>query len=351
MSTMHAAQLFGPGDLRISEVTAPSPGAGEILLTTAAASVCGSDLRMIANGYRGVDEDHPLTLGHEFSGTITALGEGVTGYEVGARVAVAPNYGCGVCEWCVGGMTHLCPSYQAFGINIPGAFAQQVLVPAAPVAQGNVLTLTDDVSFEVASLYEPMSCVVNAQERLAVGQNDTVLIVGAGPIGLMHALLARARGAARVLMTDRAPQRLEISTEIAPFIEVLANAEDLAAGARAATGGRGIDVAIVAAPAPSAQAEVIEAMAMNGRVMYFGGLPASAGPVPVDTNLIHYQQLVVTGTARASVSQYRAVAGLVSSGQIDLAPLVSRSFPLAEIGAAVEFASSGQGIKTVISFA
>ncbi|QAY63121.1 Zn-dependent alcohol dehydrogenase [Xylanimonas allomyrinae] len=347
---MRAARLYGPGDIRVTEVGRPRPGPGEILLRTTAASLCGSDLRMIANGYRGVDVDHPLTLGHEFAGTIAEVGPGVVGYEVGQSVAVAPNYGCGRCEWCVRGMTHLCPVYEAFGITIDGAFAEFVLVPAGPVAQGNLLVLQPDTAPETAALYEPLSCVVNGQDVIGVGVDDVVLVVGAGPIGLMHAFLARARGAARVMLTDLSAERVAACVRLGSFIEAVPAQEAMVGSVLSHTGGRGVDVAITAAPSAAAQAAVVEAMATNGRVLYFGGLPKSAGRVQVDTNTIHYRQLRVCGSARASVAQYRTAAAVAQGGAVPLPPMISKVFPLAEFSGAVAFAGAGQGIKTVISY-
>jgi L-iditol 2-dehydrogenase len=346
---MLAAKLFGTNDVRVVECEVPSITDDEILLKTKAAAICGSDLRMIGNGYKGVDEQHPLTLGHEIAGVIERVGNSVKGYRTGMRVSLAPNMGCGVCDQCVSGNTHLCPDYRAFGINMDGGFAEYVRIPAAAVSQGNIVVLEDNIPFEVAAVFEPMSCVLNGQERAQVRLNDTVLIVGAGPIGVMHAMLARAKGASKILIRDFSKERMEQCVQIDPSA-VAIERDDLKAAVTELTGGRGVDVCITACPSSAAQASSLELMAMNGRVLFFGGLPSGKDHVTMQTNLIHYRQLGVFGSARSSVSQYRDIAKLYAAGHLDLSKIITRTFGVKEFPSAVEYAKSAQGLKTVITF-
>lgn len=346
---MLAAKLYGPGDVRVVECEVPSITEDEILLKTGAAAICGSDLRMIANGYKGVDEAHSLTLGHEFSGVIEKVGTRVEGYAPGMHVSVAPNYGCGVCDACVAGNTHLCNTYEAFGINIDGGFAEYVRLPQKAITQGNVMVLDKNIPFAVAAAFEPMSCVFNGQERTGVHINDTVLVIGAGPIGVMHALLARIYGASRVYVRDFSEERMRAAAAIDAHIVPLYGA-DTQAEIMQLTDGRGVDVCITAAPAPDAQAQALHYMAMNGRVLFFGGLPAGKDNVSLATNIIHYKQLAIHGSTRANTRQYRQVAKLCEAGTLNLAPLISASYPLARFAEAVEYTKSAKGLKTVIAF-
>ena len=215
---MKAVRLYGVCDLRQEEIPTPHAGPGEILLRVKATALCGTDVRMYLNGAAGIDQDHPRVIGHEISGVIEEMGEGVQGYELGQRVCVAPNFGCGVCDSCVSGNTHLCGSYQALGINLDGGLAEYVLVPARAVSQGNVAAMADHVSFEEASIVEPLSCVYNGQEQVGIRPGDKVLVIGAGPIGVMHALLANMQGAGLVMMNDLSPDRLRTCREIDPSI-------------------------------------------------------------------------------------------------------------------------------------
>ena len=346
---MQAAKLFGANDIRIVDCAIPEISDEEILLKTQAAAICGSDLRMIGNGYKGVDEEHPLTLGHEIAGVIEKVGKNVKGYAPGMRVALAPNIGCGICDWCTAGDTHLCPDYTAFGINMDGGFAEYVRIPRNAIIQGNIMVLDDSMPLDVAALVEPASCVLNGQLRTGIRLNDTVLIIGAGPIGIIHGLLAKAFGAAKVYVRDLSAERMQQSVALIPGAEAVEDA-DLAAAAQRLTGGRGFDVTITACPAPQAQVDALQITGMNGRILYFGGLPAGKDTVSLATNYIHYKQLAIHGSTRSNVSQYRAVAKMAAAGTLDLSKLISKRYPLTEFNEAVAYAKKAEGLKTVIVF-
>jgi L-iditol 2-dehydrogenase len=347
--TMRAAKLFGAGDIRVVTCDIPDISDDEILLRTAAAAICGSDLRMIGNGYKGVDPDHPLTLGHEFAGVIESVGASVQGYSTGMRVSVAPNMGCGVCDHCVRGDTHLCASYRAFGINMDGAFAEYIRIPVDAIRQGNIAILDDSLSADVAACVEPMSCVVNGQQLTGIHRNDVVLVIGAGPIGVMHAKLAMASGAARVLVYDLSAQRMEqCAALVANCTAVTGNG--LKESVMALTRGQGVDVCIIACPSPEMQALSLELMRMNGRILYFGGLPADKDMVSIPTNLIHYRQLSIHGSTRANVSQYRESLEMASSGLLDLSAIITGRFRIEQFRDAVQHMRSAAGLKAVIIF-
>lgn len=346
---MLAAKLYGPEDIRLVETEIPKIGEDEILLRTKAAAICGSDLRMIQNGYRGVDEEHPLVLGHEISGVIEKVGSRVKGYEAGMHICMAPNYGCGICDHCVSGNTHLCQDYQAFGISIDGGFAEYVRIPATVIQQGNLMILREDVPFAEAALLEPLSCVLNGQSLTGIHLGDTVLVIGAGPIGLMHALLAKAMGASRIFVRDLSEERMRQCSDIDEDIMPVYG-DDLKTEIMKLTENRGVDVCITACPSPQAQAGSLELMAMNGRILFFGGLPAGKDLVQIPTNLIHYRQLSIHGSTRGNVMQFRQSAQLIESGKLDLSRLITASYGLKDFQAAVDYAKSAVGLKTVIEF-
>ena len=166
---MLAARLYGKEILKVEEIAQPQITSDEVLLNVRSAFLCGTDVRMYGNGHKNVNADSPLVLGHEVSGIIAQVGKDVAGYEEGMRVAVAPNMGCGICDLCVSGNTHLCPDYTALGISLDGAFAQYVRIPAAAVRQGNIVELSKTTSFREAALAEPLSCVYNNFERCHMG--------------------------------------------------------------------------------------------------------------------------------------------------------------------------------------
>lgn len=347
--TMRAARLYGKEDLRVEDVPVPEIGSGEILLRVKSSALCGSDVRMFRNGARGATPDNPLILGHEVSGVIEKAGAGVGGYREGDRVAVAPNMGCGVCDACVSGNTQLCPTYKAFGINIPGSFAELMRVPEAAVRQGNVAPIPPGAGFDEAAIVEPLSCVYNAFQRARISAGDTVLVIGAGPIGLMHAKLALMAGAATVFMNDISAERLALCASIEPSI-VVVPAGPVVERMKELTGGRGVDVVITAAPVPEIQVTALEVAAVNGRVIFFGGLPEAKSRVTLDTNLIHYRQLIVSGTSRSSLIQYRQTLALVASGAVKVKDLVTATCGIEDVRASIEQVMKGQGLKNIIQF-
>jgi L-iditol 2-dehydrogenase len=347
--TMRAARLHGKEDLRVEEMQVPEPGAGEVLLRVKAAAVCGTDIRMFRNGARGATPGSPLVLGHEVSGVVESVGPDVRGYQKGMRVAVAPNMGCGVCDQCVSGNTQMCDTYKAFGINIPGGFAPFMKIPREAVSQGNLALIPDGADFVSAALVEPLACVYNAFQRIAIVPGDTVLVIGAGPIGLMHAKVAFMAGAAKVYMNDLSAERLSLCRKVEPAI-IAIESEGLKERLSVLTGGKGVSVCITAAPSAEAQILALEVVGVNGRVMFFGGLPEGRSKVALDTNLVHYKQITITGTSRQSLIQYRQTLALVASGRLVVKDLVTMSSPLEQIRASFDQVMAGKGLKNVIEF-
>jgi L-iditol 2-dehydrogenase len=344
---MKALKLFGPGDIRLVETAVPGIREDEILLKPKAASVCGTDIRMWQNGYKGVDADHPLTLGHEFSGVIAKVGSSVPFYREGMRVALQPNIGCGICDRCVSGASHLCDTYQAFGINMDGAFAEYIRIPAAAVAHGNLMILPDNISYEEASVTEPLSCVYNGFSKCFVKPGEYAMVVGAGPIGLMHAMLLLMAGAT-VLMNDISGDRLGLCRNILPRVKTYCG-NDLPGFVKEQTGGRGLDIAITACPVPQVQSAMLSLMNYGGRINFFGGIPAGKEPVPIDTNLIHYKELYLTGSTRSSIIQFRTVLSFVAQG-LDVSGIITDRYGIADILSAFENARAAKGMKHIIVF-
>ena len=345
---MKALRLYGPNDIRLVEVERPAINDDELLLKTEAAAVCGTDVRLWLNGQKGVDAEHPLTLGHEFAGTIVEVGANVPFYKPGMRVGMQPNIGCGICDRCVSGNFHLCDDYRAFGINLDGAFAEYVKIPGDAVTRGNLQVLPENVSSEEAAVCEPLSCAYNGFTKCFVKPGEYALVVGAGPIGVMHAQLLHMAGAS-VTMNDVVPERLKLCKELMPYIETYCG-DDLPGYVQKWTGGRGLDIAITACPVPSVQQAMLPLMNYGGRVNFFGGIPASKQPIPIDTNQVHYKELILTGSTRSSVAQFRKVVEFVSQGLLDTKSVVTHRYALEDILDAFENARAAKGIKHVIRF-
>ncbi len=338
---MKAARLFGKGDLQVVSVPDPEVGEGEILVRVGASMICGTDVRMLKNGAKVL----PVTLGHELAGVVEEVGPSVRGYRRGQRVAVAPNYGCGVCDQCVAGRTHHCAELQAIGIHVDGGFAEAVRVPAAAVAQGNVCPIPDGLSFAEAALAEPFSCVYASFERAHLAPGDSVLVIGAGPIGLLHAKLYRMAGAGLVMIHDLNEERLAVcSRQDSSFVTL--GPDRMKERVMELTRGRGADVIVTAASSAATQQLAFALPALDARVIFFGGLPTGQEIVPLDTNVIHYKQITVTGTTRQSLSQYRRCLGLLASGGLKVRDVITATYPIEKASEAFAAAARGEGLKS-----
>jgi L-iditol 2-dehydrogenase len=338
---MKAARLMGKGDLQVVSVPEPAIGQAEILVRVRAAMICGTDVRMLRNGAKLL----PMTLGHELAGVIEEVGSAVRGYRRGQPVAVAPNYGCGVCDQCVAGRTHHCAQLQAIGIHVDGGFAEYVRVPAQAVAQGNVCPIPEGLSFSEAALAEPLSCVYASFERARLSPGDAVLVIGAGPIGLLHAKLYRMAGAGLVMIHDINEERLAVCAQQDPSFVTLGR-EQVKERVYQLTAGRGADVIITAASSPATQQLAFALPALDARVIFFGGLPSGQEIVPLDTNVIHYKQITVTGTTRQSLAQYRRCLALLASGRLSVRSVVTGTYPIEKAPEAFAAATRGEGLKS-----
>lgn len=345
---MQAALLYDKEDLRLAELPKPRIGDGEVLLRTASASICGTDVRMLKNGHAFATPDKPLVIGHEMAGTIAEVGAGVADYRVGQRVCVAPNYNPTGTKLVVMGEGHLDPGYRALGIHEHGAFAEFVRIPREAVLQGNIFPIAGHVSFAAAALVEPLACVYNAYEKARTGPGDVVLIIGAGPIGLMHAKLSRTAGAGKVIINDVNEERLAMARSIDPSFLTICG--DPGAELTRLTGGAGADVIITACPVAAMQTRALELAAVNGRVIFFGGLPKGKSTVPLDTNIIHYKQLLVTGTTRQSLRHFQKTLDLITEGVLKVEDLITSTQPLSGIKTAMANAALASGLKTRLTF-
>jgi L-iditol 2-dehydrogenase len=338
---MKAIRLYGVDDLRVEDVPTPEIGSGEVLVKVGASLICGTDVRMWKNGAKV----SPLTLGHEMAGTIAEVGRDVRHYKPGMRVAVAPNYGCGICDACVDGRSQDCAEQRAMGIHDDGGFAEYLRVPAAAVAQGNISPIEGSVSFAAAALAEPFSCVYNSFERAALKPGDSVVVIGAGPIGLLHAKLYRLAGAGLVAVIDVNAERLAACVADEPSI-VAIQSEGAKERLMELTRGAGADVVVAAASNAAVQQLAFGLAAQHGRVIFFGGLPAGKEMVSLDTNVIHYRQIFLTGTSRQSLSQYRRCLGIISRGLMKVDGILTGSWKLEEAALAFSAAARGEGLKS-----
>ena len=344
---MRAAVYHGINDLRVESLPEPEPGTGEALLKVLSAGICGTDLRIFERGHFRIPIGARRVLGHEVVGEVIEVGEGVD-LQVGTRVTVAPNIGCGSCKQCNSGWTNLCPDYEAFGVTLDGGFAEYMLITASAIQQGNIATLPSHIPDNTAILTEPLSCCINGQEAVAVGLGDVVLVMGAGPIGLMHMLLAKVNGARKLIISEPNTWRLRQAEFFGADVFINPEQQNIQDVIFETTAGMGVDVVIVANASPRAQRQALEMTQPRGRINFFGGLPKGVSEVGLNTNLIHYKQLLVTGTTGSNVRQFHSANHLISTRGIELVNLVSNFFPLEMIHQGLECAQSGMALRVVI---
>lgn len=344
---MTAAVYRRPGELDVEQRAVPDIGPDEALLRVGGAGICGTDLRIFHGQHRKYPPGVTRVPGHEVAGDVVEVGANVKGLTVGDRVFVAPNVGCGHCRQCTTGNVNRCPDYEALGVTMDGAFAEYVRIPAAAVRQGNLIPIDQDADPAVAALIEPFACVLRGQRAVSIRPGDVILVIGAGPIGVMHVMLAGVQGAAHIISSEYVAQRLAQAERAGADTVVDAQEENLAAVVEDVTRGAGTDVVIVAAPAHAAQAEALQLAAVGGRINFFGGLPKDRPTVELDSNLIHYKELIVTGTTGSTNEDCRRAAALLSSGRVDLATLVTARFPLQQANEAFQVAEDRQSMKVV----
>ena len=343
---MLAAVLTAPNELEAQEIPTPSPGPGELLVKVGANTVCGTDLRIL----RGEKTSHvelPVVLGHETAGHVAEVGAGVNGFEVGAPVAIAPCIPCHRCWECRHDLENMCQNLRIMGYAVGGGMAEYMLVPAAAVEARCVFVAHEDLPSEKLALAEPLACVVCGQRWTRVEVDDTVLIMGAGPIGLLHLQLALVSGARAVIVSQPTAERRAIAERLGATATVDPQSGDLAAVVDEVTDGLGVDVTIIAIGIPQLVNEAAQLCRNGGRINVFAGLKGK-GLAEVEANLIHYRQIVLSGTSNSRRSDYETALHLIESGKIDTASMVTHRFPLPSVHEALDTVTAGEAIKVAV---
>jgi len=327
----------------VEDVPDPRPGPGEALLRVSAAVICYSDIRV----YRGEKKARKGVIpGHEIAGVIEAVGEGVEGLRPGERVVVCPVLACGHCEFCAQGKRNRCPQRRTLGYEDDGGLAELMLIPRSLLALGHVLSVPPGLSLDLAALTEPLAGVLNSLETCRLRAGDSLLIVGAGPMGLMHLLLARLMGAVHLTVSEPDPERRSRARELGATRVIDPAREETPAVAMAVTGGRGFDAAVVTAGLPTVLGDTLASVRRQGVVSFFGGFPPGTS-IPLDPNVIHYGEIILTGSQNATTDQYRRALRLVPRLPA-LSALLTHRFPLAEAPRAYESRLAREGLKSVV---
>lgn len=342
--TMNAAVLEDVGRLRLRRVRRPEPGPGEVVLKIEANTICGTDLRIVS-GAKTAGVRPGVILGHEFAGRVAAVGDGVAGVPVGAQATCSIVVGCLRCAACQSGREHLCENLILFGYELDGGLAEYLLVPRVAMEHGNLVVVERELPATTLALAEPVSCCLNGASQVAVAPGETVVVLGAGPIGLLHIALARLAGAT-IFATGR-PGRLEAALSLGATEAFDLTGDALTREIMQRTGGRGADVVIVAVGDLSLVNQALELAAFGGRVNYFAGFPKGSAAT-MDPNLIHYRELLVSGGSNARRADVARAVGLLSSGALDVGSMVTHQFPLSELDEAMAAVRQRRGLKVAV---
>jgi L-iditol 2-dehydrogenase len=345
---MKAAVLEQLEKMVVKEVPTPEVDDDSILMKVKAVGICGSDIRIFHSGNSRVEL--PQILGHEAAGEIVALGKNVTKFKLGDRISLGADVPCGECVFCEAGLGNNCQINYAMGYQFPGSFAEYVLLNKMVVNHGPIHAIANHVSFEEAALAEPLACVLNACELSSIHLGDTVVVIGAGPIGCMLVETCKKMGA-RVILVQRSHPRLEAAKKFGKDganVFVCSSEEDAVERVKEETGGLGADVIFTCNPSPDAQVDAIHMAKNRARVNFFGGLPKDKSKVTLDTNIIHYKELIVTGAHGSLPRHHQQAVHLINSGAIDMKRYFTHEFPLGQIQEAITTAESHTGMRVIV---
>lgn len=340
--TMLAAMFYGPMDVRLEQRPIPQPGPGEVLLQVATATTCGTDVKTYRRGHPLLFRQTPAGFGHEVSGVIAKVGMEVTQWHEDDAVVVANSAPCFQCFYCERGQHSLCEDL----LFLNGAYAEYLLVPQR-IVRHNLYKLAPHTSFRAAALTEPLACALHGIEASNIQGGDSVAILGAGPLGLLLAALAKLRGA-RVIVTGRGAERLAVArqfgVDVVLDVSGMSFEEQREMVRQQTEGQRGADVVIEAIGTPETWSLAASISHRGGLVNFFGGCSAGT-QVTLETHPLHYGELTMKGVFHHTPTYFARALELISDHSIDVEALITASFPLASTLEVFERLLRKQGIK------
>ena len=336
---MRAAILKEPGCIEICEVERPVPAEGELLVKVEAALTCGTDLKAYLRGHPLIPMPGPF--GHEFSGVVAEKGKGTRRFKAGDPVMGVHSAPCLQCAYCRRGLSNLCEHIMT--TKVLGTFAEYILIPRHIVAQ-NLFKKPAHIGFDEAAFLEPLACVVHGMDPLKITRKDTVLIIGAGPIGLLHLLLAKAKGA-RVLVADIEEKRLRTAEVLGA--DSTFHASQTHASVHTATRELGVDIVFECTGRPRVWEESVQFVRRGGTIVLFGGCKKGT-TVTYDTERLHYDEITLKGVFHFTPHDVKTAFQLIKGGTIPVKKLVSATCRLQDISDVFSKLSRGEGIKYVV---
>jgi L-iditol 2-dehydrogenase len=338
---MKVAMFYGPGDVRLEEKDIPEIKDTEVLVRIRAALTCGTDLKTYRRGHTLLPPPSPF--GHEYAGDVVAVGEKVETVAEGMRVVAANSAPCGHCFYCKRGKESLCENL----FFVWGAFAEYIVVPER-IVKKNLLIVPDHVLYEEAALTEPLACVIHGVEESNICMGDTVVINGAGPIGLFFTALVKQKGA-RVIQTDLVDERLSVAESLGAdhTINAQEGEEATIQKVKALTEGRGADIAIEAVGYPKIWETTIKMTRKGGTATLFGGCEKNT-TITVDTSLLHYNEITMKGVFHHTPHYIRTALNLISWGALNTNIFITERMPLTRIDEALQIVLAQKGVKIAL---
>jgi L-iditol 2-dehydrogenase len=327
---MKAALLYGVKDLQIQDVDKPEVGHGEILVKIKTATTCGTDLKIYQRGYVSGVIKLPTVFGHEWAGDIVEVGEGITWLKRGMRVRAGNSSPCLRCYMCQRGKYNLCEDMMWLW----GAYAEYIKVPAR-IVMLNTQEIPAHVTYEEAAVTEPLACVLHGIEETRVKLGDTIAIIGAGPIGLLHLLTVKKLGASKIIISDTIDERLQLAQKLGADETINAKQEDTVEKTKKLTSGYGADVVIEAIGLPATWEQALKMVRKGGTVLEFGGCPPRT-EIKVSTEQLHYGETTILGAFHTTPAHFKKALNLISSSTINVKPLITNRMKLDNIKQAFE---------------
>lgn len=337
-----------PNKLIIKELELPKVGLGELIIKVHACAICGSDIRTLKYGNARVQSGR--IIGHEISGTVVKVGSEVSKFKVGDRLSVGADVPCGKCIHCLSDRPNCCDTNYAIGHQFEGGFCEYMLLNELTVSFGPVKVLAGDTNMDDAALAEPLACCINGYERCNMSEGKSIVVFGAGPIGLMLCMLGFEYGASKIILIDPNQKRLDFAkNHVGNIIALNPSEMNVVSEVVNLTEGFGADLIFTACPVVEAHEQAIQMVAKRGMVNLFGGLPAGSKHIELDSNYIHYREAFITGSHGSTPKQHAKAVELIESGRISVKGLITHRFGIDDVNVAYECAASGEAIKVIIT--
>ena len=343
---MKAGVYYAPKDIRVEDTPIPACGDDEIRVKVDACAVCGSDLK--AYNYGNPRIKPPLVIGHEFTGLVETIGKNVDGFSLGDRVVMAVAVSCGQCYYCKKGWPNICAEVAVMGFGYPGGMAEYVTIPARAVKNGHLVRVPKGICAEHVALAESIGCAVNSIENCHFQAGDTVVVIGAGTMGIINACVAREFGAKKIIMVNRSAPRLKRAESFGFDLFINSEEQDVAQIIFDVTDGLGADVVIAAAPAATPQEMALEFVRKRGTVCLFASLAVGRHMLSLDSRKIHYGEVRVVGTSDCTARQVEKAVNMLSHNQLPADKLATHILPLDEILRAFELMQRGESLRVVL---